>query len=60
VKLLALSALLLACGSSPPPPRQTLQEAVNLSRDACKRLLDVTDASLITPYGEGGAAAEPN
>ena len=44
----------LQCSGSPPQPGD-LQRAVNLSRDACQRLLDVTE----DPLPEGGSGGAP-
>jgi len=52
-----LLAYAAACSGSPPPTAQDLQTAVNLSRDACQRLLDVTEAPL--PEADGGAGGGP-
>lgn len=47
-----LFAFAVACSAAPPPTAGELQNAVNLSRDACRRLLEVTGA---VPLGAGGA-----
>lgn len=52
MRLILFAALLLSCSSSQPPKQPTLSEVVNLSRDACKRLLDVTEP---IPVAEGGS-----
>lgn len=48
--------LLHACSGSPPKAND-LQDAVNLSRDACQRLLDATEAPM--PEASGGEGGGP-
>jgi hypothetical protein len=42
------------CSSSPPPTARDLNTAVNLSRDACRVLLDATEPLATEPEAQGG------
>lgn len=57
VYLPAVIILAMAACSGSPPKANDLQTAVNLSRDACQRLLDATEAPL--PEASGGEGGGP-